>query len=96
MASAISHAIASLGVAACFYRPSIPNRVWSVGAVCTVFPDVDVIGFHYGIPYGDFWGHRGFTHSLIFAARHNCLHASPGVYVILYFNRTAGNTTAER
>jgi inner membrane protein len=68
LASAISHAIASLGVAACFYRPSIPNRVWSVGAVCTVFPDVDVIGFHYGIPYGDFWGHRGFTHSLIFAA----------------------------
>jgi inner membrane protein len=31
-------------------------------------PDLDVIGFRFGIRYGDFWGHRGFTHSLVFAA----------------------------
>jgi inner membrane protein len=31
-------------------------------------PDLDVIGFRFGIRYGDFWGHRGFTHSLLFAA----------------------------
>lgn len=31
-------------------------------------PDVDVIGFELGVPYGNFWGHRGFTHSLFFAA----------------------------
>jgi inner membrane protein len=31
-------------------------------------PDIDVIGFRFGIRYGDFWGHRGFTHSLVFAA----------------------------
>jgi inner membrane protein len=34
---------------------------------CSVIPDLDVIGFHFGIHYGDFWGHRGFTHSLLFA-----------------------------
>jgi inner membrane protein len=33
-----------------------------------VIPDVDVIGFSFGIRYGDFIGHRGFTHSLLFAA----------------------------
>jgi inner membrane protein len=33
-----------------------------------VIPDLDVIGFRFGIRYGDFWGHRGFTHSLLFAA----------------------------
>jgi inner membrane protein len=33
-----------------------------------VIPDLDVIGFRFGIRYGDFWGHRGFTHSLVFAA----------------------------
>src|SRR5437588_11473859 len=22
-------------------------------------PDVDVLGFHFGVRYGDFWGHRG-------------------------------------
>jgi len=29
---------------------------------------MDVIGFRFGIQYGDFWGHRGFTHSRLFAA----------------------------
>jgi inner membrane protein len=38
------------------------------GILCSVIPDLDVIGFKFGIHYGDFWGHRGFTHSLVFAA----------------------------
>ncbi len=38
------------------------------GAICSVIPDLDVIGFRFGIRYGDFWGHRGFTHSILFAA----------------------------
>ena len=38
------------------------------GALCSVVPDLDVLGFRLGIHYGDFWGHRGFTHSLLFAA----------------------------
>jgi inner membrane protein len=32
-----------------------------------VFPDIDVVGFRFGVGCGDFWGHRGFTHSLVFA-----------------------------
>jgi inner membrane protein len=32
-----------------------------------MLPDVDVIAFSFGIPYGDMFGHRGFTHSLLFA-----------------------------
>jgi inner membrane protein len=39
-----------------------------MGAICSAIPDLDVIGFRFGIRYGDFWGHRGFTHSLLFAA----------------------------
>jgi inner membrane protein len=68
MASVFSHAVAALGIGACFYRPGTPKRVWATGALCSVIPDIDVIGFHFGIHYGDFWGHRGFTHSLLFAA----------------------------
>ncbi len=68
MASPISHAVAALSIGKCFYRPGIPKRVWLIGAACSVLPDVDVIGFWFGIRYGDFWGHRGFTHSLFFAA----------------------------
>jgi inner membrane protein len=68
MASVFSHAVAALGLGACFYRPGIPKRVWVVGALCSVVPDLDVIGSRFGVRYGDFWGHRGFTHSLVFAA----------------------------
>ncbi len=68
MASVFSHAVAALGIGACFYRPGTPKRVWIAGAACSVIPDFDVIGFRFGIRYGDFWGHRGFTHSLLFAA----------------------------
>jgi inner membrane protein len=68
MASVFSHAVAALGIGACFYRPGVPKRVWVIGTVCSVVPDLDVIGFRFGIRYGDFWGHRGFTHSLAFAA----------------------------
>ena len=68
MASPFSHPVAALSIGTCFYHPQIPKRVWIAGAVCSVIPDLDVIGFRFGIHYGDFWGHRGFTHSLFFAA----------------------------
>ena len=68
MASLISHAVAALGIGTVFARPQVPKRVWIIGAACSMFPDIDVIGFRFGIRYGDFWGHRGFTHSLVFAA----------------------------
>jgi inner membrane protein len=68
MASAFSHAVAALSIGTCFYRPEIPKRIWLAGVVCSVIPDLDVIGFRFGIRYADFWGHRGFTHSLVFAA----------------------------
>jgi inner membrane protein len=67
MASVFSHAVPALGIGACFYRPGTPKRVWVAGALCSVIPDLDVIGFHFGVHYGDFWGHRGFTHSFVFA-----------------------------
>lgn len=68
LASVFSHAVAALGIGACFYEPQIPKSIWVIGAACSVLPDLDVIGFRFGIRYGDFWGHRGFTHSLVFAA----------------------------
>lgn len=38
--------------------------VWSG---LSLLPDADVVGFRYGIAYGDPWGHRGATHSLLFS-----------------------------
>lgn len=67
MASLISHAVVALGIGAAFYKPHTPKRVLALGAVCSMLPDIDVVGFHFGVHYGDFWGHRGITHSLLFA-----------------------------
>jgi inner membrane protein len=69
MASLFTHAVvgASVGQAG---RPSAWNRwpFWWVATLCSIAPDADVIGFSMGIHYGDLWGHRGMTHSLLFAA----------------------------
>jgi inner membrane protein len=73
LASVISHAVAGVGIGAAFYKPGAPKRVWLLGVACSVFPDIDVVGFHFGVRYGDFWGHRGFTHSLVFAVMLACL-----------------------
>jgi len=46
-------------------RPSLSSMTfWSA---LSLLPDVDVIGFPLGVQYGDPWGHRGATHSLVFA-----------------------------
>lgn len=38
--------------------------VWSG---LSLLPDADVIGFRLGVRYADDWGHRGATHSFVFA-----------------------------
>ena len=40
----------------------------AAGALLTVLPDADSVGFWMGVPYGSPLGHRGFTHSFAFAA----------------------------
>jgi len=73
VASLLSHAVAALGISACFYQSRVPKRVWVLGTACSLVPDLDVLGFRFGIRYADFWGHRGFTHSLVFAALMACV-----------------------
>lgn len=45
----------------------LPPRVIAAGIIGSVLPDIDVIGFRFHIPYGSTFGHRGFTHSIVFA-----------------------------
>jgi inner membrane protein len=68
MATIISHAVAAAGIAGLFPARSLPRRVWIAGAIFSMVPDADVLSFRFGIAYGDVLGHRGFTHSLLFAA----------------------------
>lgn len=43
------------------------KRFYAYMTLLPVVPDLDVVGAFLGIQYGDFLGHRGFTHSAFFA-----------------------------
>ena len=64
----MTHAVSGIAFGSAFRRSSGTARIWLAGAVCAAVPDIDVIGFRFGIHYGDLLGHRGLTHSLTFAA----------------------------
>ena len=67
MPTVLTHAVSGFALATAFRRPLITTRVWLAGVMCAALPDVDVIGFRFGVQYGDLLGHRGLTHSLTFA-----------------------------
>jgi inner membrane protein len=67
MPSIFSHAIAAGAFGKAYARDSMPFKFWVWSALCAMLPDVDVIGFTFGISYGSVRGHRGLTHSLAFA-----------------------------
>jgi inner membrane protein len=68
MPSAPTHAAVALALAPVFWRPGAPRRIWVLGALFAMAPDLDVAGFALGVPYDAPLGHRGFTHSLACAA----------------------------
>jgi len=67
MASAFSHAFVALAIGKAPKSRALTWRTILLGMVCSVIPDLDVLGFYFGVAYGDLWGHRGLTHSLPFA-----------------------------
>jgi inner membrane protein len=50
-------------------RPLLASSLASMTlfAALSLLPDADVLGFRFGVAYGEVWGHRGATHSLLFA-----------------------------
>ncbi len=67
MASLITHPVVALGLFPWFRSRIGKPAVLAIGAVLTGLPDADVVGFAFGVGYGDLLGHRGLTHSLPFA-----------------------------
>jgi inner membrane protein len=64
MPTIISHPAVLLALRPVF---KLRTSIYVIGAICSVLPDFDVIGFRFGIRYSDILGHRGLTHSLLFA-----------------------------
>ena len=67
MASAYTHLFAAVCVGVAITPGKIHPRLLVVGVVGSLIPDADVIGFEVGVPYEHLFGHRGITHSLLFA-----------------------------
>lgn len=68
MASLITHPIVPISLAFAAGRKKVSFGLALVGMFASMLPDADVLAFRFGIPYGHMLGHRGFTHSLTFAA----------------------------
>ena len=67
MASVFGHSLAAIALGKTFRAHLRKPKFWILGILCSIAPDADILGFKFGIKYGSFWGHRGFTHSFFFA-----------------------------
>jgi inner membrane protein len=68
MPSAFTHIFAAGALGKMYTLEKMPMRFWVLSLLCAVLPDIDIIGYYYfGIKYNSMFGHRGFSHSLLFA-----------------------------
>src|SRR6476646_8975007 len=69
--ASIGHVAVGLAAARAWAGRDAPPRHlrWAMFAfsVLSMLPDADVIGFPLGVSYDEPWGHRGATHSIVFA-----------------------------
>src|SRR5262245_26666193 len=67
MPTAPTHALAGLGVGVLLAPGPMPWPYHVLTAGLGLLPDLDVLAFSLGIPYGARFGHRGASHSLLLA-----------------------------
>ncbi|MBC3538485.1 metal-dependent hydrolase [Rufibacter sp. H-1] len=86
MASAFGHAVVALTLGKDYAPQENKTKLLLLGTFCTIFPDADVVMFKFGVPYEHFLGHRGFSHSLVFAGL-------LGIVITLLFYRRSSLTS---
>jgi inner membrane protein len=67
MPSIFSHAVFATAIGRASEPGILPLRFWVLTAACSMLPDIDAVGFAFGIRYNSIFGHRGLTHSIAFA-----------------------------
>lgn len=67
MASAFTHGFVGLAFARLYAPGRMPLKFWVASALCGILPDVDAVGYMFGVRYESLFGHRGFTHSFLCA-----------------------------
>jgi inner membrane protein len=68
MPTTLTHALVGVGLAEVFAVHPMPPSFYGLATVLSLVPDLDVLAFRFGIPYGSRFGHRGFSHSLVLAS----------------------------
>ena len=68
MPTVLSHPAVPLALGAGLAGTTLTGRLVAAGVLVSVVPDLDVLGLRLGVPYGSPFAHRGFSHSLAFAA----------------------------
>ncbi len=67
MASIPTHMLVGASIGLWFAKSPRVGRTLFIGACCAAIPDLDAVGLWLGVPYESALGHRGFSHSLVFA-----------------------------
>jgi inner membrane protein len=67
MPTIVTHGFVAALLAKSFAAGRMPARFWFLSVLCPILPDADIVGFPLGVRYGDILGHRGLSHSLVFA-----------------------------
>jgi inner membrane protein len=92
MCSVLTHPAVPLALVTVLPQEAQSPTLLLVGAACSVIPDLDVIGFKFGITSEHMLGHRGLTHSIVFAAMLSALltytlfrHSHPDPWLVCLF-----------
>jgi inner membrane protein len=67
MPTIMTHALLPLIAAAALPRPFVSSRLVAACMVAAMLPDADVVSRLFGIPHWHDFGHRGATHTVLFA-----------------------------
>jgi inner membrane protein len=67
MATVFSHAIVGCTLVSLLPKKFQTRTNYFLAAFTAILPDFDYIGFISRVPYDSLWGHRGMTHSIVFA-----------------------------
>jgi inner membrane protein len=67
MPTIFTHAVIPLAAGLALGRKALSPRLVAAGVLAAIAPDFDSIAFKLGIAYADQFGHRGASHSFVFA-----------------------------
>ncbi|WP_035053239.1 metal-dependent hydrolase [Andreprevotia chitinilytica] len=67
MTTIFTHALVGATLVRCLPPTWREKRLYALAAIGAMLPDLDTITFRLGIPYASPFGHRGASHSLVFA-----------------------------